>query len=345
VDDFAAFIDAIRRDRGDDGLRLVFADWLEERGDPRAELVRWQVARARLAADDPVWLDLARREQDWLQRHRDLLLGGLQEHVSDWRLERGFVEEVTVEASAFLERAEALCAAAPLALVRVVPDRESGRDGDALLRGLAELPQLDRVHELELQRCVVGAEGAAALAACARLGELSALDLGHNLLGDGGLQALAWSRRLGRLERLLLPHNLIGNAGVAALAEAPHLGRLGVLDLQGNSVSDAGLAALAAGPLLGQLTTLNLADCMVSDLGVWELVHSGRLERLRGLDLSGNHVTNAGARLLADCAELRGLRGLDLGGNHLTGLGKDALRASPYLGYLFRDRYGMGSGW
>src|SRR5262245_34868528 len=34
------FLEAIRANPGDVACRLVYADWLEERGDPRAELIR-----------------------------------------------------------------------------------------------------------------------------------------------------------------------------------------------------------------------------------------------------------------------------------------------------------------
>src|ERR1700722_7608798 len=34
------FLEAIMEKPDDDSLRLVFADWLEERGDPRGELLR-----------------------------------------------------------------------------------------------------------------------------------------------------------------------------------------------------------------------------------------------------------------------------------------------------------------
>src|SRR6185437_71209 len=42
-----AFLQAIRERPADESSWLVLADWLEERGDPRAELVRLQVAMRR----------------------------------------------------------------------------------------------------------------------------------------------------------------------------------------------------------------------------------------------------------------------------------------------------------
>jgi uncharacterized protein (TIGR02996 family) len=41
-----AFIDAIAEDPDDDTARLVYADWLDERGDPRAEYLRLEAELA-----------------------------------------------------------------------------------------------------------------------------------------------------------------------------------------------------------------------------------------------------------------------------------------------------------
>jgi uncharacterized protein (TIGR02996 family) len=49
VDDLAThktFIDAIAENPDDDTARLVYADWLEDRGDPRAEYLRLEVELA-----------------------------------------------------------------------------------------------------------------------------------------------------------------------------------------------------------------------------------------------------------------------------------------------------------
>jgi uncharacterized protein (TIGR02996 family) len=55
------FIQAIRAAPGDYALRLVYADWLEERGDPRAEFLRALVALARLGHNNPRRALLTRR--------------------------------------------------------------------------------------------------------------------------------------------------------------------------------------------------------------------------------------------------------------------------------------------
>src|SRR5579871_6533645 len=46
MNDDQDFIQAILADPGNDTLRLVYADWLEERGDKRAEYIRVEAALA-----------------------------------------------------------------------------------------------------------------------------------------------------------------------------------------------------------------------------------------------------------------------------------------------------------
>src|SRR5262249_10339211 len=55
---------AIRANPDDDAVRLVYADWLEEHGDPdRAEFIRVQITLDGLPPDDPRYLPLRRRER------------------------------------------------------------------------------------------------------------------------------------------------------------------------------------------------------------------------------------------------------------------------------------------
>src|SRR5262245_9632541 len=69
-----AFLRAIKEQPDDDGPRLIFADWLEERGDPRGEFIRLQCALARTDEDDPRRADLIRREQELLRQHKEVWL-------------------------------------------------------------------------------------------------------------------------------------------------------------------------------------------------------------------------------------------------------------------------------
>jgi carbon storage regulator len=59
----AAFLQAIAEDPADEGVRLVFADWLQERGDPLGEFIRTQCQRVRLPAGDGRRKGLEQRER------------------------------------------------------------------------------------------------------------------------------------------------------------------------------------------------------------------------------------------------------------------------------------------
>src|SRR5204863_8012879 len=108
VVDEQGFLRAIADEQRNDDLRLVYADWLEEHGDPRAELVRVCQAMRRV----PVWSDRywqlkARRNELWLQSPLDWLEAtgydgsyydpvfrdGVPDGVRErWRLIREFTE-------------------------------------------------------------------------------------------------------------------------------------------------------------------------------------------------------------------------------------------------------------
>ena len=65
----AAILDA----PDDDAPRLVFADWLDEHGEPdRAAFIRVQIERARLPEDDPRAEALKAREDALLRAHREV---------------------------------------------------------------------------------------------------------------------------------------------------------------------------------------------------------------------------------------------------------------------------------
>ena len=90
----------------DDLPRLIFADWLDEHGDPRGEFIRLQIelARGPSAAGASA---LEERERQLLFQHRSAWLHRLD---PEWRgdavFERGFIAEVTVGALEFIRNAD-----------------------------------------------------------------------------------------------------------------------------------------------------------------------------------------------------------------------------------------------
>jgi carbon storage regulator len=67
-----AFLRAIEDRPGDEAVRLVFADWLEERGDPLSELLRLQCCLTKLPVGDRRRRSLMRRERAlWAEHEAD----------------------------------------------------------------------------------------------------------------------------------------------------------------------------------------------------------------------------------------------------------------------------------
>ena len=52
MDHEALFLQAVLENPDDDTPRLIYADWLEERGDPRGEFIRVQCELANMTEED-----------------------------------------------------------------------------------------------------------------------------------------------------------------------------------------------------------------------------------------------------------------------------------------------------
>ncbi|MEO8700605.1 MAG: TIGR02996 domain-containing protein [Kofleriaceae bacterium] len=127
---------------GDDAERLVYADWLEEQGDPvRAQVIHLQCERAKLGPHDRRRRELDRELERALaelgDRRRDDLpvLDGIE-----WvNLDRGLAGTVRARDAATLQHhADAIIAAAPVSCVELPTLAESG-DFDAQLAWLRVL--------------------------------------------------------------------------------------------------------------------------------------------------------------------------------------------------------------
>jgi uncharacterized protein (TIGR02996 family) len=212
-----------------DTPRLIYADWLEEQGDPRSEFIRVQCELAHLTDDDPRWPALKARETAMLEEYAEEWKRPLRRLVRDGSFRRGFMEEVTMEAAVFLRRAEDLYRLAPVRYLRVL-------DGGRLIPQLAASPFLARLSSLQLNANYVGDAGALALAETPHVAGLTFLHLGHNNLGDRAAEFLAMSERLSSLARLDLSYNRITVRGARALARAKNLAALCDVSLRENQI-------------------------------------------------------------------------------------------------------------
>src|SRR5579884_547350 len=92
------FLDAVAEQPDDLDLRLIYADWLDEHGDPRGAFIRVQIDLERLPEDDPSRPALEAREAELLAKHGPRWLGRLAglapSALIDYRFRRGLLEHV-----------------------------------------------------------------------------------------------------------------------------------------------------------------------------------------------------------------------------------------------------------
>jgi uncharacterized protein (TIGR02996 family) len=288
----------------DDGPRLVLADYLTERNDPRGDFINLQCTLAG-SANPQRRLDLRAKERALLAAHEGEWAQGL-EVATAFRFRRGFVEGVRALATKFFAS-----------------------------------PQLMDAHPIiELELHGVTAEHLALIAAAPWLARIRSLQLG-GYYGDA-ISLLAASPHLGALRRLNLGYNsLVSADGIRALVAAPGL-RLEMLTVKGaaagdedggdtadedgtagaSTIGDVGATLIAEAPSMANLRELYVGMCNISNAGAQAIAGSPYLKNLTTLSLRQNKIYAAGARALVGSAYLRGLRLLELTGNPL---GPDAL--------------------
>jgi uncharacterized protein (TIGR02996 family) len=351
--DEALFLDRVCADPDDDAPRLIYADWLDERGDPRGEFIRIQIALARMPAGDPVAAPLRDREAVLLARHHARWSARLK-GVAGWtEFGRGFVETVNIEARTFLHRAADLFRLAPVRHVRLL-------DVGSTLGRLTDCPFLARLAALTIYAQHIDEKLTRALSECPHLDNLRALNVGRNRVGDRGAERLAWSPRFRRLTALDLSDNAIGDTGLGAVAESNNLSGLESLELRRNEVTRIGLGYLCASGALVNLRQVGLALNHVGSPHEWTPPPAGSaalatldlgdnglagdtvgivtalpgLQDLSRLDLGHNEVGNAGAAALARWPGAASLRRLNLPDNRIGDDGARALARSTYFHQL-----------
>jgi uncharacterized protein (TIGR02996 family) len=350
----AAFLEAIAANPDDDGLRLVYADWLEERDDPRGEFIRVQIELARMAEDDPRWLGLKKREQELLEKYQSTWLGVIDEHGVAGNFGRGFLVSAIVPAQTLIEFEQEVARLGPLGTLAI-----SGLDADLVpqlaassalsratgldlceerlaaeeLKTLLQSPHLAGLKELLLCGSGLGPDGAEAVAATAPKG-LRILNLACNELGATGVEILAGNTRLDALSELILNDNRLTVAATEFLAGARQLENLSSLSLATNQIRPTGMRFLAGAEWLSGLRSLDLSQNPVESQGVDYLARSSVLSNLRRLGLAHARLGVAGARSLARSTALVHLTDVDLSGNQLGTEGAELLARAECFAHL-----------
>jgi uncharacterized protein (TIGR02996 family) len=357
-----AFLQAIRDAPDDDAPRLVYADWLDESGDPaRAELIRVQCELVRRGADDgPLqreiaylddlyrigdrqellhlllrlgrYLDADAARLELKQREEALLEGVLAAWARDWGLHpqwcllrRGLPWHVGAGSTLLLERGEELFRHAPVeSLDLIIDDRNLPRALRLPFLGRLAALRVYLQEEEDRDDLVPGMCGAP-------LSRLKTLVLSQVGLTDESLGMLAADASLDNITQLHLEANEFGAAGVEALLTSKRLTRLTSLHLRNNALGNETLQALARHPRSRQFTTLDLGYGEFSDEAVVALAGSRQVNGLRHLYLDGDWLGLETVRALAESRHLAGLSTLNLQDQSVGAEGVRLLARSPHL--------------
>jgi uncharacterized protein (TIGR02996 family) len=282
---------AILEDPDDDTPRLVYADWLDEHGEPeRAELIRMQIALAGGGLTGKRRRALVAREAELLAEHAEEWVEPLADFISDWSappylFRRGFVDEIEAEGETLIESGHELFAAAPIRAVRL-PDEED-------FAGLARCKHLLRLRSIDLTASGLSRNfGPARLFQSRYLANLTTLlacgydDNCH--LDVAGIRGIVGSKYLGNLKHLDVGANWFGPKGTVELLKATNLASLERLDFHGVGMEDEGAMALAGTPWLARLRQLDLVSNSIGERGARALLESPFLDKIELLDLREN---------------------------------------------------------
>jgi uncharacterized protein (TIGR02996 family) len=300
------FLQEIAERPWDDAIRLIFADWLEDRGKAeRAELMRLQIQLAPI----PAGARPARESQRVAQLER---LVGWPDVLPGVRLERGLYTHAILDRSVFNEWARRRRQDVDKigSLLRLVGEIRTSIDlqevtiaiplGRSWIERLVNSSELATITTLRLAGGGIDYDSVRALAGTTGLAHLKDLDLwGGGIEGDGA-RVLAAHRVAGQLRCLNLGANRLEDAGAAALAHSPAISDLLALDLMQNNITSQGAKELARGGALVNLTALNLFANKIDDAGARALAASPHLDRLNELDLRGNSISPAGQRAVRE---------------------------------------------
>jgi uncharacterized protein (TIGR02996 family) len=330
-------LDAVLANPRDDAPRLVYADWLTERGDPRGEFIAMQI-KDPYGDTDPT----KEQKKKWGGK-----LASMEDWILGWSFRRGFVKDIHVSQWGWLDRADEVFAEHPVEELSITADGTAA--GYAALARSRWLPKIRKLCFLgfggvrgRMIAPLVKARGLAvdeisvstnldlpAAQVLARWPGLVELDV-HS--SDPMPLKIAWTiargASLATVERLTL-EKMRTAADAAAIVTTlvknkKANDRLRHLHLARNQLAGPSLRAIFE--RFTALEYVTLVDTGMTDVKVKALAACPGLASVRTLNIRANGFGDVGARALAESPYLDEIRYLSAGWNRITDEGKKILR-------------------
>lgn len=185
--------------------RLVYADWLDDHGQPeRAAFIRDQVLVAATPTDTPARREAARRAYELERKYGKRWAGPVAKHCHDWQFRGGFPDMIGLTAAKLRRNADKLFAHAPIRSLLVTKlDRRidtleylpvdnsltrlslwGSRLTAAHLPWLADLTTISKIHTLSLLFNELNRTASRPLAESLLFQRLTRIELGGNPIPD-----------------------------------------------------------------------------------------------------------------------------------------------------------------
>ena len=269
----------------DDSPRLIYADWLEEQGDLRAEFIRLQCQAATIDEVDQSCLLRSQQLENenyrvWTNEIENL-------PVSNPIFRRGFIEEVTMTANQFVKKLDVVLDQLPLltcvrvkAVSRILPTQA---DPEALqrLKGIAinkpriSWDDIDVWKKFFLSSCWESLQHL----------DCSMWDPSWSQMGPDYFQ-FPWQQITHlNFSECQMSHKL------ATFLQSLADNQLRSLSLAGNGFSSVHAALLAGSEAFTQLEELDLSHNSIGNKGVRAIAESPNFPNLKILRISNNRLT------------------------------------------------------
>lgn len=321
--EMSGFLHAIKEDPQDPTPRLIFADWLEEQGDPRGEWLRLQAEKSlgnsQSEKDTAREAELTRTFKKWLSPRPPW--------ITELKLE-GMLISIRIGVGRSLKRRlTSLSKLEWWPWVSSLNISQSNLAEGEVVR-LAEWQDLQGLTLLDLANCQLKEPDMASLAESPYVRNLRSLLLWHNHHpGAKGAHRIFTSAYLSKLRLLNLGGSEMGHSGIQVLANESTLENLALVYLWRNKVDDECAELIAGSPRLSKLTSLGLTSNEIGDRGAIALAKSQTLQSLTWLHLQSNKIGKAGATALAESPYLQHITTLNLTGNSVGKKAAERVRA------------------
>jgi uncharacterized protein (TIGR02996 family) len=371
--ELSALLAACRACPADDLARLVLADYLEERNQPkRAELIRLQVELSHPSSDIEHQRHLQRRKQELTKQHGAAWLGtdrflSFDRGMIHARFDRipldlqiEYLQWLNSPYGDWLESIEMRMA--PDEFVQLdIPDKLNGRID--LVMDIVHLRRPNALEEFAFSSNATMLRGLQVSGSLRGwtfppanpldVSKLVSLVVNESEVSaaNSNIVAFVAGEKFSSLTKLDLGR--LTTNDLKKLCRSAHLRNLVSLNLAGSPIGDDGIEALCSSPMAETLRAVSFPNTKMGNRGLRALLKSPIITRMHGqghcglesltpmnptsgpkLNLKSNHISDEGIIALAECPHLSRFNELVLRENDIGDAGIIALAESPYVANL-----------